>query len=111
LCIDLLPETLAQLAGRINASIAVLNLKTQRKSGQALIAERKERLGLELLAASYLNRGIQARNIALEKAAQGYQYLDLVGIYCQVLTEVDEVIFYDNNHVTPSGAEFIGALM
>lgn len=115
--VRLLPKTLTKLEQMTDAKILVLGPKNQGRSGQELIAEHKIRAGLEALSASYLDEDIDEENQTLERSSGKHEYLDILKIicptpsYCRVLTDEDEVIFFDSSHVTPKGARFLGTLM
>lgn len=114
--VDKLGDTIQKLRSLGIKAIYVVGPKNQGKSGQALLARYKRSEGIEEISAQYIREGTVRMNKTLQSLYKD-SFINLLSYicpdeaHCRVLTPNDKVIFFDQSHVSPEGARYLGGLL
>lgn len=107
-------ETVGRLQRRTPAHVLVFTSKGQGYSGQELLARHGRLEGLETLSAELKNDLSWEANRLLKQQLAAPALVDLMAQICpterscNVLSDDQKILFYDQYHITEAGARFIG---
>jgi len=95
------------------AKVYVIGLKMQGMNGQDILQKNGRIIGIEEFSAKFKNKQAWDINSKLSSLLKS-NFIDLMSKVCPsknkcyVLTQNNEMIFYETSHLSPNGAKFLG---
>jgi hypothetical protein len=115
--IPFITEGVTRLHDHGASGVFVVGRKSQGISGTDVVLQRGLAPGLEHYAGVRKNALSWSANTAIRFLHGDFVFIDLMSqvcpsdVSCQVLTEGQEIIFFDASHLSPPGARYLGRLL